>query len=142
MSSPVRQRPVPDAVTAFHWAAAAEGRLEVQRCSACGTWQYPPSVGCPACIDGTIEPVAVSGRGTVYSFTVVRQAFDPGFVDQLPYVVALVALEEDPAIRLLTNLVEVEPDAIDVDMAVEVVFEPLGDTALPQFRPVTPRGER
>ena len=65
---------------------------------------------------------------------------DPGFVDQLPYVVALVALEEDPAIRLLTNLVEIEPDAIDVDMAVEVVFEPLGDTALPQFRPVTARG--
>ena len=135
MTELARPRPAPDPYTAFFWSAAAEGRLEIQRCATCGRWQYPPGVGCPACLGDELVPTPVSGRGTVYSFTVVRQAFDAAFIDHLPYVVALVSLEEDPAVRLITNLVDVDPGAVTVGMPVEVAFLPVVDTAVPVFRP-------
>lgn len=132
-----RPVPVPDETSAFHWRAARDGRLAVQRCGACGHWQYPPEVGCPSCQAGEdrLVPTDVSGRGTVFSFTVVRQAFDVAYLDALPLVVALVELEEDAGLRILTNLVDVEPGAVSVGMSVAVAFEALGDGALPVFRP-------
>ncbi len=77
----------------------------------------------------------MSGRGTVYSFTVVRQAFDPAFVNQLPFIVALIEPEEAPSVRVLTNIVDTDPADVRVGMPVEVTFENHGDWALPQFRP-------
>ena len=130
---PERRPPVPDVLTQFHWDAAAEGRLEVQRCADCGRWPYPPSVGCPLCGGTDLVPQAVSGRGTIYSYTVSHRAYEPGFVNDVPYVVALVTLEESDDLRLLTNLVDIEADDIEVGMCVEVTFEALGDISLPQF---------
>jgi len=75
----------------------------------------------------------VSGRGTIYSYTVSHRAYEPGFVNDVPYVVALVTLEESDDLRLLTNLVDIEAEDIEVGMCVEVTFEALGDIALPQF---------
>jgi uncharacterized OB-fold protein len=77
----------------------------------------------------------MSGRATVFSYTVARQPFDAGFVDDIPYVVALVALDDDPTVKLLTNIVDVAPEDVSVGLAVEVTFEPAGDQALPVFRP-------
>jgi uncharacterized OB-fold protein len=128
-------RPIPDAKTSFYWEGASDGRLLVQRCAACGRWQHPPDVGCPGCLGDDLVATEVSGRGTVYSFTVVRQAFDVAFVNQLPFVVALVELEEAPSVRMLTNIVDIDPAAVTVGMPVEVTFEDHGDWALPQFRP-------
>jgi len=92
-------------------------------------------IACPQCQSEDVRPTDVSGRGTVYSFTVVRQAFDPAYAEELPYLVALVELEEDPSLRLLSNLVELEvPDAA-VGMPVEVVFVERNGQALPMFRP-------
>jgi len=105
----------------------------MQRCSACGRWQYPPEVGCPGCLGDDLVPTEVSGRGTIYSFTVVRQAFDPALSEALPFVVALVELEEGP--RMLTNIVDADPASLSVGMPVEVTFEPVGDQSLPVFRP-------
>ena len=130
-----RPVPVPDDTTRFHWEAAAHRTLVVQRCPACGRWQYPPDVGCPGCLGDELVPTEVSGRGTVYTFTVVRQAFDRAYVDALPLIVALVELEEAPGVRLLTNIVGTDPGAVAVGMPVEVAFESLGDGALPVFQP-------
>lgn len=130
-----RPTPVPDELTAFHWEAAARGELRVQTCQACGGRQYPPTTSCLACLSDDLGDSAVSGQGSVYSFTVVRQAFDRGFVDDIPYVVALVELAEDPTVRLLTNLVGIAPDQVTVGMAVEVSFEQVGAQSLPVFQP-------
>ncbi len=129
MDKPV---PEPDEVSRFYWEGAAEGRLLVQRCSTCRRYLFPPSVACPGCLTDTLVPTPVSGRGRVHAFTVARQAFDPSF--DVPYVLALIELEEAPEVRILTNLVESDPAAVSGGAAVEVVFEARGTAALPQFR--------
>jgi uncharacterized protein len=128
-------RPVPNDKTRFYWDGAREGRLLVQRCAACGDYQFPPEVGCSNCGGDSLVATEVAGRGTVYSFTVVRQAFDPAFASQLPFVIGLIELEDAPGMRMLTNIVDTEPAAVRVGMPVEVTFEDHGDWALPQFRP-------
>jgi uncharacterized OB-fold protein len=127
-------RPIapPDAVTAPWWDATRERRLLVQRCGACGHRQHYPRNICAAC--GRLGPsfVEASGRGTIYSFSVVNRAPDPAF--DPPYVVALVRLEEGPV--LLTNIVGCEPDAVRCDMPVSVEWEDLPDgRKLPMFTP-------
>jgi uncharacterized OB-fold protein len=131
----VKPIPVPDETTAFYWNAARQGRLEVQRCARCGSHQFPPTIACPGCQSDDLVHSAMSGRGRVYSFTVVRQAFDAAFVEDLPYVVALVELEEDPGVRILSNIVGSPLDTIRVGMPVEVGFEDRAGVSLPVFRP-------
>jgi uncharacterized OB-fold protein len=131
--------PVPDGVTDFYWSAARRGELAVTACVPHGHLTFPPDVSCPFCGAREVEPRTVSGRGTVYSFTVVRQAFDEAFVDDVPYVLALVELEEQAGLCVLTNLVDVDPDTVEVGTPVRVVFEPRGDWMLPQFTPARGR---
>ena len=121
-----RPAPTPDADSAPYWAAAHDGRLLVQRCTACGHTQLYPRDRCLVC-RGPVEWVEASGRGTVYSFTVIRQNYSRPFRDWIPYVVALVDLEEGP--RVMTNIVECEPDAVRIGMAVRARFEPVSDEA-------------
>jgi uncharacterized OB-fold protein len=126
--------PVPDTVSAFYWEAAGRGELAALRCSSCGLLHHPPDVACPHCGGTGLEPEALSGRGTVYASAVARQAFDTSFVDELPYVVALIELAEQPGLRVLANVIDVAPEAVAVGTPVEVAFERRGDVALPQFR--------
>ena len=77
----------------------------------------------------------MSGLGTVYTFAVVRQAFDPAFLSEVPYVVALVELDEQPGLLVLSNIVDVDREAVEIGMRVEVTFEDRGDHVVPQFRP-------
>jgi len=121
-----RPAPPPDADSAPYWAAAHDGRLVVQRCTTCGHTQLYPRDRCLVC-RGPVEWVEASGRGTVYSFTVIRQNYSRPFRDWIPYVVALVDLEEGP--RVMTNIVECEPDAVRIGMAVRARFEPISDEA-------------
>ena len=129
-------KPLP-AVTedgAPYWAAAREGRLELQRCSRCKHWRFPPSVVCPKCLALEHEWAPVSGRATIYSFIVVHRPQHPGFAKDAPYNVALVELEEGP--RMHTNVVECANEALRIGMPVEVVFEKVDDEiTLPKFRP-------
>ncbi len=106
----------------------------VLRCSACGYYLHPPEPACPRCLGDALEPTAVSGRGTLFSFTVARQAFDVAFLDHLPYVLALIELVEQPGLRILTNIVDDPPDALEVGAPVEVTFEARGGWSIPQFR--------
>jgi uncharacterized OB-fold protein len=134
-----RPVPEPDDTSRFFWEGAKEGRLLVQHCDACDRYQYPPDVVCIHCQSSELTSAQVSGRGTLYSFSIVDRAFLAGFVDALPYVVGLVELEEQRGLKMLTNIVEAENETLRVGMPLEVVFEQRGDVALPQFRP-TPAG--
>lgn len=125
--------PAPDEVSAFYWDGAQRGELVVAACVPEGHLNFPPDVACTVCGSRELEPHAVSGRGSVYSFTVVRQAFDPAFVPEVPYLIALVELDEQPGLRLLTNLVDVGPDGVEIGDRVHVVFESREDVQLPQF---------
>lgn len=132
--------PEPDDVSAFFWRGASDGTLLVLRCGACTYLSHPPDVSCAKCGAMELTPAPMSGNGEVYSFTIVRQAFDPAFVPEVPYVVALVELDEQPGLRMLANIVDIVPDAVDIGMRVEVTFEDRGDHVVPQFRPAVPVG--
>ena len=129
-----RPVPEPDGLTAFYWEGARQGSLVIQRCADCGHYLHPPDVACPRCLSADLVPTPVSGRGRVYTCTVARQAFDPAFASQVPYVLALVELEEQAGLRILTNVVGLAPEQVVPDLAVEVTFEDRGDWRLPQFR--------
>jgi len=131
-----RPLPEPDAVSAFFWEGARQQRLMVQRCEACRSMQYPPDVACIRCQSTQLEPTQVSGRGTLYSYAVVDRAYHAGFVDAVPYTVALVELVEQSGLRMITNIVDAEPEQLRVGMDLDVVFERRRGMVLPQFRPV------
>lgn len=113
--------------------AAAEGKLLIQRCSACGEHQFYPRVLCTHCGAGTPEWVEASGRGRVHTFSVVHRNGMPGWRDEVPYVVAVIELEEGP--RIMTNVVDCDPGDVSVEMPVEVTFVEQGEQTLPKFRP-------
>jgi hypothetical protein len=116
------------------WAATAEGKLLLRRCDDCGVAIWYPRFFCPVCGSFNTSWSEASGRGTVYTFTVVHRSGVPGYRDALPYVIAYVELEEGP--RVLTNIVECEPEKVEVGMAVHVVFHDTGNgSALYRFRP-------
>jgi len=118
-----------------YWEALARHELYFQRCRDCGTKRFYPRALCPVCLSSATEWVRASGRGTVYSFTVTYQNQSPGFREELPYVLAIVELDE--GVRMMTNVVGCAPDAVRVGMAVEVVFEDVtAEVTLAKFRPV------
>lgn len=130
-----RPLPLPDEVTAFFWDGARDGQLVMQKCAACERYQYPPDVVCTHCQSIELLPTPVSGRGTLYSYSVVDRAFNQGFVDALPYILALVELEEQPGLRMLTNIIDAGATALRIGMTLEVAFEDRGEVVVPQFRP-------
>jgi len=118
------------------WRAAAEHRLVVQACAACGQMRHPPGPTCPACRAFAHRWQEVTGRGTVYTYTIVHQPFLPSLAAHVPYVVAAVQLDEAPSVRLITNLVDVDPARVTVGLAVELVWDDVRPgLALPRFRP-------
>lgn len=132
--------PVPNEETGPFWDAAAEGRLVLPRCEACGFVIWYPRRFCPACHHHGVHWFEASGNGHIYSFTVVRRGHGV-WRDVSPYVLAYVELEEGP--RMLTNVTHVDPAAVRVGMPVRVSFDQTeAGRALPRFRPATgPSGE-
>jgi hypothetical protein len=122
------------------WEGTLAGELRVQACSACGNLQLPGGPCCSTCLSPDLGWKKASGRGTVFSYTVVRHAFHPSFAEALPYVVADIRLEEGPV--LTSNVTGCPAEQVRIDMPVEVIFdEPIEDAfhvrlALPRFRPV------
>jgi uncharacterized OB-fold protein len=126
--------PLADAVTLPWWQAASEHRLVVQRCTGCGRTRLPPAPICPACRSAEADWKQVSGRGEVYTYTVVHRPIAAG--QTLPFVIAVVALADAGGVRLLSNVVGVEPERVAVGMPVELVWEDMGpELAIPRFRP-------
>lgn len=128
--------PVPDPVTQPFWDGLNEGILRIQRCAACRTAVFYPRIGCPDCGARALEWITASGRGTVHAFTIAHRGVPAAFKGAIPYVVAMVELEEGAC--LMTNLIGVDPspDAVKIGMAVEMVFEKVTDTVtLAKFKP-------
>ena len=123
----------------FFWASGGDGRLRFQQCESCAALIHPPQPVCRHCRGTLIEVRPVSGFATLVGFTVNHRFAPPGFT--APYVVAQVAIEEDPRVRLTTNAVQCEPDELVLGLRMEVVFEQVGDVWLPLFRPTAERGE-
>ena len=133
---PVRVLPTVDRQNRRFWTSGEEGRLCIERCTDCGAWIHPPTGICSSCHSSPVEPTVVSGRGTIYSFTVNHQ---PWFGDIGPYCVVLVDLEEGSAaqpLRITSNLVGTDPDDVAIGMPVEVFFVRCDDVWLPQFREI------
>ncbi|GAA5236886.1 Zn-ribbon domain-containing OB-fold protein [Verticiella sediminum] len=115
------------------WDACRAGRLDLQRCTACGHVRYPISRFCPRCLSEDHAWTTMSGRGTVFSYVVFHRAYHPGFKEDVPYNVALVQLEEGP--RMYSNIVGTANDQVRIGDAVEVVFEPATpEVTIPKFR--------
>jgi len=129
-------RPLPQLLpeTEGFWTSGADGVLRLPRCRGCGRLMHPSLVVCPECHRSEPELVAVSGRAVVIGFTVNYQQWLPGYPP--PYVVAMVAIEEEPTVRLTTNIVGIEPEAARVGLPVHVVFEQHDDVWLPLFTPI------
>ena len=127
--------PVANFETQEFWDGCARGQLLLQKCGGCGAYRHPPAPICPECLSPQYEWVEASGRATVYTFIVVRETRARGWEQLVPYVTAVVTLDEGP--RMLTNIVDIAPEDVKIDMPVEVIFaEAEGETKLPLFRPV------
>jgi uncharacterized OB-fold protein len=136
MSESGKPLPLPDAVTAPYWQAAAERRLAVQYCDRCRQFIHPPEPYCPRCQNEGLRFEQVSGEGSVYSYTVVRDNATRGFEEMGPYVVALVELKEQPRLTLVANILGAAIDDVRVGMPVRVTWEEAGEgVVLPQFTP-------
>ncbi len=115
-----------------YWTGGADGQLLISHCEPCRHWVHPPAVTCAAC-GGALFARPVSGLGTVFSFTVNEQTFNPEV--KPPYNIAIVVLDEQEDLRLPTNIVGCEPEALRIGMAVTVVFERNGEHVVPLFEP-------
>jgi uncharacterized protein len=136
MNQPSPPKPPPNPLTDFFWQGALEGVLRIQRCQQCHTYIHHPRPVCRSCQSFDLAPEAVSGHGSLYSFTVTYKAFHPFFVSRLPFVVASVELDEQPGLRLVSNVVGVPHEEVRIGMALQVQFEQLApDFAIPVFAP-------
>lgn len=115
------------------WEGCKRGVLLLQYCEACQHYQFYPRLYCMQCGADTLSWKQASGRGVIYSYTIIRQNKSPEFVNDTPYNVAIIQLEEGP--RLMSNIIDAAPGALQVDLPVTVVFDPVSDTiSIPRFR--------
>jgi len=130
-----RPRPVPIDVTRPFWDGLASDEIRLQRCRECSSWVFYPRPRCSTCLSDALEWHAVSGRGTVYSYTIARQATHPAFAAEVPQLLAIVELDE--GVRMTTTIVDVAPADLHVGLGVAPVFDHGDDGAtLLRFRPV------
>ena len=134
--------PLPDVdwpPTREFWAAAARGELAVPRCDTCRRYVWYPTGTCRFCGSEASTWTVVSGRGRLFTWSVVHRAFIPQFAGEVPYVSGLVTIEEDAAVRIVTRIVDSDPERLRIDMPVRAVFRPLrfrdvaGEVVVPMF---------
>jgi uncharacterized OB-fold protein len=118
---------------AFFWRAGAAGALRFMRCQTCGHYIHPPLPICPSCKSREARNEPVSGKGTVLTYTVNRQVWEKGL--EAPYVIAIVEIDEQPGLRLTTNIVNCNIGDVRIGMRVRVLFEHCEDVWLPLFEP-------
>ncbi len=135
MNEDQRPLPKPDRDSEFYWAAARRHELMLQRCDECGRFRFYPRIICPDCLSDTFQWQRVSGRGTVYSFTVIYRPPTPAFQNQVPYVLALIDLPE--GVRMMSNVVGCDHRDVYIGMPVDVIFDDVSEEiTLPKFRPI------
>jgi uncharacterized OB-fold protein len=129
-----RPLPAPSEDSDAFWTGGAHGELRIHRCRACRHFFHPPAPVCFRCRSTDVGPEPVSGRATVAAFSINVQQWLPGF--DPPYVVAIVELDEEPDVRLTTNVVGCPVDEVRIGMDVIVEFEEWDDVWIPVFRPM------
>lgn len=133
MADAPRPLPNPTPITVGFWEAAQEGRLVIQRCTPCRAWRHYPQAMCPHCHSLEWEWEPVSGRGVIHSYTIAHQAFHAHWADKTPYVSATIELEE--GVRLVDDMLDLDPEAVKIGLPVEVYFEKMSDEiTMPKFR--------
>ena len=124
--------PQPSIETEPFWAGVQERKLLMPKCTACGTISFPPTVACGTCEKTDFTWIEVSGNGKIYSFVVYHRVYHPSFKDKVPYVVAVVQLDEGP--RIISNVVGVPAADVVCEMPVTVQYEAIDDGYLiPKF---------
>jgi uncharacterized protein len=124
--------PEPSPLSEPFWAGVREHSLLIQRCANCGHWEWTPQVVCSQDLTYTLVWTPVSGLGAVYSYSILHRPQSPAF--EVPYVVAMVELDEGP--RLMTNIVGIPPEDVRIDMRVKVGYEDFEDFSIFNFSPV------
>lgn len=115
------------------WQGCKRHELLIQRCKDCGTYRHYPRPMCPKCSSWNVEWAKVSGKGKVYTWIVAVQPFHPGFFSDVPYAVVIVELEE--GVRVVSNIVDCKPEDIYIGMPVEVIFDDVTEeVTLPRFK--------
>lgn len=133
---PGKPLPVVGTLTEPYWRHAAEGRLALQYCLGCDRYVHLPGPRCPRCLGDRLEFRPVSGRGRVYTYSVVHRTFVPGFAGDVPYVIAWLELAEQPGLRVFGNVTGCDPADVRIGTEVEVHFEERdGFGPMPNFRP-------
>ena len=135
---PEWNKPLPTIVgeTKPFWDSCRQGKLLLQKCGRCAEYQFYPRGICAECWSSDIRWVQASGKGTVWTFTVTYQNRTPGFVEEIPYVLALVELEE--GVKMFSNIVQCNPREVKIGMAVEVTFVRANDqVTVPYFKPIS-----
>lgn len=126
-------QPVANADSLPYWNAARERRLVIRRCRSCGELHFMPRHLCPSCWSDDLEWIDAGGGGTVHSFTIIRRASAPAFAPRVPYVVALIDLNEGP--RMMANVLGDDALLVAIGDRVQLSFEDRGGGALiPQFQ--------
>lgn len=124
--------PVPNLDNQEFWDECREHRLVLRRCRDCHIFIHPPKPNCPECASDNLEWVESPGKGKVYTFVITRQPVNPAFVGRLPWAVVDVELEE--GVHMISNLIDCDPEEIEIGMDVTVVFEEVNDEiTLPKF---------
>lgn len=134
MNTPAKPLPAADPATREYWEAARRGELRLPRCVDCGRFHFYPRTLCPHCGGVNLEWQPGSGYGEVYSLTIVQRAPSPAFENDVPYVVAVIALDEGP--HLMSNVVNISPQLVRIGQRVRIGFRSVGEgEALPVFEP-------
>jgi uncharacterized OB-fold protein len=132
---PRRPVPAPDELTLPYWEASNRGELAIQRCGGCKTYQHPALAVCFSCGSDQLAYERVSGRGTIYSYTITYDARTPAFTARQPYALVWVELVEQPRLRILANMPETPLGDVRIGASVEAYFEELAPgVRVPQFR--------
>ena len=127
--------PRPSPETAAWWEGCRNHELLIQSCTKCGHRQFYPRIICTECMSDKLEWTRSAGRGRVLTFTICRLPVSEAYAGDVPYVIALVQLEEGPT--MMSNIVECNPESVTTGMPVEVIFEQRSEKiTIPQFRPV------
>lgn len=128
--------PTPDELTQFFWDGVAQHELRIQRCQACGHYIHYPKPICRYCQSRDLAGERVSGKATLYSWTIASQPFHPFWVDKVPYTLATVELVEQPRLMFLSQVVDCAEEDLAAGMPLEVTFVELSpELTLPFFRP-------
>jgi len=129
-------RPQPDHLTAPFWQGCREHRLLIQRCRACGHYIHWPKPVCRFCLSTDLGPEEVSGRATLYTYTLVLQPFHPYYADKVPYLLATVELVEQPQLMFFTRLTDCSEEDLKIGLPMTVTYEDAAaDLTFPLFRP-------